>query len=258
MKLPPKGGFLFGKEEPELGRQNTLMSVKWIRETLMKLDYSTPFGYFFQEKGWPKALLVASLLTFTLIGAAPVLGWTIEITRRVAENETPLVPDWSDWKLFWRLGGQFAFVNILWLLPLLAAVLGLYAAPAILIRVAADEAVLLGFGATLLCVILFLLVYSTAYIFFLPVMMGSLAENASIRAAANPFRLWRAARTRLLDYLLVFLLVGVALFNAAFLAAALTLFLLLPPLLVYLGLVTAHFAGQLARREEVVSGSQEA
>jgi len=220
----------------------------------MKLDYSTPFGYFFQDKGWPKALLIASLLTYTLIGAAPVMGWTIEITRRVVKNETPLVPVWRDWKLFWRLGGQFAFVNILWLLPLLAAVLGLYAVPAILIRVATDEAVLLGFGATLLCVTLFLLVYSIAYIFFLPVMMGALAVSASIQAAADPFHLWRAARPRWMGYLLVFLIVGVALFNVAFLAAAVTLFLLLPPLLVYLGLVTAHFAGQLARREEVAGG----
>lgn len=219
----------------------------------MKLDYYTPFGYFFHDKGWPKILLIASLLTYTLIGAAPVMGWTIEITRRVAKAESPLVPAWRDWKLFWRLGGQFALVNILWLLPLLAAVLGLYAVPAILIRVAADEAVLLGFGAMLVCVTLFLLVYSMAYLFFLPVMMGALAVSASIRAAADPLRLWRVAQPRLGGYLLVFLLVGVALFNVAFLAAALTLFLLLPPLLVYLGLVSAHFAGQLARREEVAS-----
>ena len=38
-------------------------------------------------------------------------------------------------------------------------------------------------------------------------------------------------------------------FNVMLVAAALTLFLLLPPLLVYTGLVTAHFAGQLMRMD---------
>jgi hypothetical protein len=50
--------------------------------------------------------------------------------------------------------------------------------------------------------------------------------------------------------LLVYLIAGLALFNFMLVAAALTAFLLLPPLLVYASLVSAHYAGQLARLDK--------
>jgi hypothetical protein len=50
-----------------------------------------------------------------------------------------------------------------------------------------------------------------------------------------------------LKYLMVFLIVGLALFNIILLVAAVTAFLLVPPLLAYAGLVSAQYAGQLAR-----------
>ena len=93
---------------------------------MSRLDYGAPFRFLFEAKDWLKKLALASLLTVTLIGAAPVMGWTVAIVRRVSRDEEPLVPDLSDWKTNWRLGGQFAFVNAVWLLPLLAAVIALY------------------------------------------------------------------------------------------------------------------------------------
>jgi hypothetical protein len=213
------------------------------------LDYGAPFGFLFRDKGWFKKFAIASLLTYTLIGAAPVFGWTIEIVRRVAQGEEPVIPELKDWKLFWRLGGKFAFVNALWLLPLLFAVLLLYGVPALLIGRVPDESTLLVFGGTLCCVIAFLFVYSIVYIFFIPPMMAALARGDSAWQAASPVRLWIIARPHFFEYLMLFLIVGVALLNVLFLLSALTLFLLLPPMLVYAGLVTAHFTGQLASQK---------
>ncbi len=211
----------------------------------MTLDYSTPFGFVFRDKTWLKKFIVVSLLTYTLIGAAPVLGWTIEVVRRVARKEEPALPEFDDWKTFWALGGKFALVNALWLLPLLFAVLLLYGVPALLIGRVPDSSVLWVFGGTLLCVSGFLFVYSLIYVFFLPPMMAALAQGDSAWQAANPLQLWRLVRPRFMEYALIFIIVGIALFNILFLLAALTLFLLLPPLLVYGGLVAAHFTGQV-------------
>lgn len=208
------------------------------------LDYGAPFGFLFRDKSWLKKFALASLLTYTLIGAAPVLGWTIEVVRRVARGEEPALPELKDWKTFWSLGGKFALVNALWLLPLLFAVILLYGVPALLIGRVPDESTLLVFGGTLCCVIIFLLVYSIIYIFFVPPMMAALAGGDSAWQAANPARLWKIVRPRFMEYALIFVIVGIALFNILFLLAALTLFLLLPPLLVYAGLVAAHFTGQ--------------
>ena len=87
-------------------------------------------------------------------------------------------------------------------------------------------------------------------------MLVVLAGNGSKWQAANPVALWKTARAHFIAYLLVFLIVGLALFNVMLVLAALTIFLLLPPLLVYTWLVSAHFAGQLARldRNQASSG----
>jgi hypothetical protein len=104
-------------------------------------------------------------------------------------------------------------------------------------------------GLTLLCVLLFLLIYSLVYAIFFPAMQVLLAKTGSSWQPANPVRLWKTVRPHFTQYLIVFLIVGLALFNVMLIAAALTVFLLLPPLLVYAGLVTAHYAGQLYRLE---------
>ena len=212
----------------------------------MALNYGAPFGFFFKDKAWFKKLAIASLLTCTLIGAAPVFGWTIEIVRRISAGDESPLPEFSDWKTYWSLGGKFALVNAVWLLPLLLAVIIIYL-PLILISRIPDEVVLVTFAATFCCVALFLLVYSVVYIFFVPAMMVLLAKTGSAGQAMNPVCLWKAVRPQFTEYMIVFFIVGVGLFNLMLIVAPLTLFLLLPPMLVYAGLVTAHYAGQLAR-----------
>ena len=216
------------------------------------LDYFAPFTYFFKSRDWPRKFIIASLLTYTLVGAAPVLGWMIAIVRRVSQGEEPEVPELSDWKSFWKLGGQFACVNIVWLLPLLAAVILLYL-PLIFARSIKPELLLVVFGGTLGCVLVFLLVYSIFYAFFFPAMQVLLVRTGSTWQSADPLRLWKTARAHFSQYLLVFLIVGLALFNVMLVLAALTAFLLLPPLLVYAGLVSAHYAGQLERLDRYSS-----
>jgi hypothetical protein len=212
------------------------------------LDFSAPFGFLFKNKDWLKKFGFASLLTYTLLGAAPVLGWTIEAVRRVGTGEEPVLPELKEWKQFWKLGGKFALVNAVWLLPLLLAVILLYL-PLIFVSKLQPEMVLAVFGGTLFCVLGFLLVYSIIYVFLFPVMLVALAEGRSTWKAMNPVHLWKIARLHFGGYLMVFLIVGIALFNVILILSAFTLFLLLPPMLVYAGLVTAHFAGQLMKMD---------
>jgi hypothetical protein len=213
------------------------------------LDYGTPFSFLFKDKTWFKKFAIASLLTYTLIGAAPVFGWMIVIVRRVAKNEDPLLPELTDWNTYWRLGGQFAFINMLWLLPLLAAVIVIYL-PLIFVNRLETGTLLAVWGGTFLCVMLFLLIYFLFYALFFPAMQVLLAQTGSSWQPANPVRLWKTVRAHFVPYLLVFLIVGLAVLNVAILLAALTAFLLLPPLLVYVSLVGAHYAGQLMRMED--------
>ena len=210
------------------------------------MDYFAPFTYFFKDKDWLKKFLIASLLSYTLIGAAPVLGWTLEIVRRVGQGQELLVPELSDWRTFWKLGGKFSLINAVWLLPVLLATILLYI-PLIFSRSIRPEMTMAVFGGTLGCVVLFLLVYSILYLFLVPSMMILLVETGSIWKAIDPVGLWRVARRHFSGHLMTFLIVGVGLLNLMVLIAPFTLFLFLPPMLVYTLLVNAHFAGQLER-----------
>jgi hypothetical protein len=215
-------------------------------EVVKSLDYLAPFTYFFKDKNWLKIFLVASLLTYTILGAAPVFGWMIVIIRRIGRAEKPEIPELLDWKTFWRLGGKFASVNVLWLLPVLLAVILLYL-PLVLANRLATETLLAVWGGTLCCVLVFLLFYVSLFTFFFPAMQVVLAHTGSAWQAAHPVRLWKTICQQPGGYLMVFLIVGLGLLNVILATAALTAFLLLPPLLVYAGLVGAHFAGQLLR-----------
>ena len=208
------------------------------------INYTTPFSYLFTDKNWFRKFALASLLTYTLIGAEPVFGWTIEIARRVAQGRQPVIPDWDDWKSYWKTGGKFTIVNAVWLLPILIIVIPLYL-PVIFDNSLPKETLVMSFGASLCCSAAFLIFYFIAFTYFYPAMMAELARNNSVGKAMNPIHLWKVTRPHSTEYLIVFFLVGIVLSNVVLLVGALTLFLLLPPLLVYSGLVIAHFAGQL-------------
>ncbi len=213
------------------------------------LDFTSPFTYIFRDKAWLKKFLLASLLTYTIIGADPVGGWMVEIARRVGKGEAPELPEWRDWGAFWKEGTQFLGANVLWVMPLVPAVILVYL-PLLLANRVPDVTLLVVWGATAFCVLVFLLVYSFVYLFVFPALMVRLVRTGQTWAAANPVSLWKEIRPHFVEYLLVFLIVGLGLVNVVLVLSIFTLFLLLPPLLVYLGLVTAHFAGQLVRRDD--------
>ncbi len=213
------------------------------------IDYGAAFGFFLKDRGWFRKFLIASLLTYTLVGSIPVLGWSVEIARRALNREDEQLPGWDPFWGTWKTGYKFWLVNLVWLLPVLLSVLVLYL-PVIFARSLPGEQLLVIIFAALLCVLTFITVY-TALVFFLePAVLGILAEGGSLGTAVNPLNAWKRARRHLGPHLIVFAIVGLGLTTVISVLAPLTLFLLLPPMLVYAGMVLAHYAGQLARLED--------
>ena len=54
---------------------------------------------FTASEGWVGRLLTACLLALTIIGILPVLGWQVEIARRVIDDEKPALPEWTTERL---------------------------------------------------------------------------------------------------------------------------------------------------------------
>ena len=210
------------------------------------INYGTAFTFLFKDKDWFRKFAIATLLTFSIIGLGPVLGWTLELVRRIRAGEEAELPDWADWRAYWKQGFKYWTVNLLWLLPVILGVVIIYL-PLLFTKLLSDEVVLILFFSFLCCDTIFLLIYSTLIVFFQPAMLGLLAATGLVRAAASPVNVWKAARRHPVPHLIVFFIVGMGLLTVVFLIAPLTLFLGLPPMLVYTGIVTAHYAGQLAR-----------
>lgn len=78
------------------------------KQRSIDIDYA--FKFVFQDKEWFNKIGVAALLTLTVIGFLAVMGWALEIQRRVIQNKkvTPL-PDWTP------LGEYFVSGLKLWL-----------------------------------------------------------------------------------------------------------------------------------------------
>jgi hypothetical protein len=61
------------------------------------MEFGRAFSYTQQDPDWLKKVGIAGLLMFIpFIGWFAVLGWGLEITRRVINNEPETLPDWSN------------------------------------------------------------------------------------------------------------------------------------------------------------------
>ena len=212
----------------------------------MKLDFGTPFGFFLKDRAWLQKVVLASLLTYTFIGISPVLGWNLEIIRRVVRGGDVELPEWTNLRAFWKEGGKCWLLNLAWLAPVILAVLIIYFPLLFLRSIGTDRLAVVELGV-LGCMLTFITGYGMVVLFLLPAALGILAETGSLGSAINPRRAWRMAHDHLGPHLLVFLIFGLGLTTLLSLAAALTLFLALPPLLVYTSLVLTHYSGQLYR-----------
>ncbi len=53
------------------------------------------FKFMIEDEEWVQKLVIGSLLMLTIIGIIPVMGWWIEIARRVMNEEEPTLPGWE-------------------------------------------------------------------------------------------------------------------------------------------------------------------
>ena len=60
------------------------------------MDFGKAFSFVFEDEDWIKKIGIGALLSLTVIGLIPVLGWALEITKRVINKDAEVLPDWSD------------------------------------------------------------------------------------------------------------------------------------------------------------------
>lgn len=150
------------------------------------MDFGRSFTFVTEDANWLKKVGIAALVSLIpIVGGIIVLGWALEITRRVINNESETLPDWSDFSGFLTKGFQAAVISLAYALPLIlisSCTQGLTAFATS--SQSGDSAQILTsiLAITGLCVGCFTLLYSIALGLILPAAMANFVVSGQLGA----------------------------------------------------------------------------
>lgn len=211
------------------------------------MDIAAALTFVTQDKDWIKKILIGAVLVLTGIGLIPVLGWALEVTRRVIRGDAEPLPEWTDFGKFILDGLKLIVGAVVWSLPytLIAACLGGIATAFGNSGSQSDMATVTTVMSA--CLGIIALPYFIVYGLLLPGLAGVLAEKNSLAAALNPVNAWKLVRANIGGYVIAFLVGDIILF-AATLVGTLVCVIGLFPASAYAYAVLGHLYGQAHRK----------
>jgi len=178
------------------------------------MEYGQAFTFPQQETDWIKKTLIgAALMLIPVIGGWVVSGYSLDIARRVAVGESPLMPEWDDFGKYLKLGFFGAVVSLVYALPLIVLG-GLFALPFIGAALFADsdggEALLVIANVVSVCCGCLILLYGLAMSAVLPAALGRLAVTDEIPPALRVNEVIALVRAQPGPYIITALLSSLA------------------------------------------------
>ena len=181
------------------------------------MDIGAAFTFIFSDSDWLKKAGIAALVfLIPLVGPILLLGWGLEITRRVISYDPSPLPGWDDFSAYLTKGIQAFVVNLVYLLPgILVAIL--MQIVSISLSLAVDSGTSSAGNSTggiavlvVLCLSCFMGLLFIAAGLLIPAAVGNLAFTGELSSAfrfKDILGLFRAAPG---PYLVVLLCVGLA------------------------------------------------
>ena len=96
------------------------------------MNYSRAFSYVFEDKNWLSKILIAGLISLIpIVGQIYLMGWTVEIVRRVKAGRTDILPT-THFSYFLTLGLKLFVVALIYSIPviILSALMSLFTSSA--------------------------------------------------------------------------------------------------------------------------------
>lgn len=88
------------------------------------MEFGRAFTYAFEDSEWIKKIGIAALvILIPIVGGIILMGWMLEITRRVIINDPQPLPDWSDFGGFLSKGFKAFVVTLAYTLPVILIVI---------------------------------------------------------------------------------------------------------------------------------------
>ncbi|MCJ7660624.1 MAG: DUF4013 domain-containing protein [Anaerolineales bacterium] len=155
------------------------------------MQFGKAFTYVFEDDDWIMKTIIAALVSLIpIIGQITVVGWGLEVTRRIIREDPNPLPDWSDFGghivkgiITWVIGFVYALPIILvWICPVI-----------IIVAFPEDETVV---SLVSVCFGCLTFLYAVLLMFVLPAALGNYAAKDELSAAfrfGEVFGLVRAA-----------------------------------------------------------------
>ena len=84
------------------------------------MDFGRAFSFVFDDEDWVKKVGIGGLLSLIpIIGIFVVLGWGLEITKRVIKGDAEVLPDWTDFGGYLTKGFLVFLIAFVYTLPVL-------------------------------------------------------------------------------------------------------------------------------------------
>ncbi|MEE8356719.1 MAG: DUF4013 domain-containing protein, partial [Anaerolineales bacterium] len=145
------------------------------------MDFGKAFSFVFEDEDWLKKIAVGGLFSLIpVIGIFVVLGWGVEITKRVINGDPEVLPDWSDFGGYLTRGFMVFLVAFIYLLPVI--LLQVCSSLPYLYE-AADETLLTIFTIVTVCFGCLTTIYSIGAYLLLPAAIARYAATGEVSAA---------------------------------------------------------------------------
>lgn len=167
------------------------------------MNFEQAYRFITDDEDWLKKIGFGAVLWLTGIGVIALLGWSMEIMRRVSTDEENPLPDWTEIGQYFVNGLKFFVLTFVWTLP---AILFIFCASFSIIFTSAqfadpNDAVGLPI-LMMLCSFVVILVNMVFLALVAPPAMGLIAEGAPLASLFIPRASWDLAKANLGGYLL--------------------------------------------------------
>ena len=168
------------------------------------MDFGLAFSYVFEDEDWVKKLAIASVLCLTVIGIIPVLGWGLEVIRRVIKEEPEPLPDWSEFGQYFVKGLLIVLVGFIYSLPII--VIGsCNAGTGTLLGNTGEDFATAAIWILTLCLSCLYIIYGLGISLVIPAALGNYAASGEFGSVFKLGQIFRIVKDNLGNYGLVFL-----------------------------------------------------
>lgn len=167
------------------------------------MDFGKAFSFVFEDEDWIKKIGVGGLISLIpVIGVFLVLGWGVEVVKRVIRDDAEILPDWSDFGGYLTRGFLVFLVAFVYFLPVI--LLQVCSSLPFLYE-AADETLITLFTIVTVCFGCVTLLYSIAAYLVLPAAIANYAATDDISSAFKLGEVFKMVRDNIGTYAMVLL-----------------------------------------------------